>query len=149
VVTVTLDRLVVQVDGSTGPLACTGPASVEPVPVGVVAATLTPALSEFVTSWRRTRPMRGSGFRKAEPGDIEPVSPLTWLVTETALERKDITSAFRFEANGTVTARGETVDLNVADALVAAIGEPGMFHDGTLAVRETPRNCCGSSRAST
>lgn len=51
-----------------------------------------------------------------------------------------------------VSARFRTTELRIADALVAAIGRPEAFHDGTLEVRPNPTAsrearaaCCGGS----
>lgn len=112
----------------------------EPIPDEHVVETvpLAHAIEEFVTGWRRERPMRGSGFREPDPSDVEPVSPLAWLATETGLSRDQIRAASR-------PAENPDTELVVADALVAAIGQPGMFYDGTFTIRQNPRRCCGGS----
>lgn len=102
----------------------------------VESVPLAGILTEFVTGWRRDRPMKGSGYRTPDPSDVEPVTAYAWIEGETGLSRADIKKAMKPDDH-------PHVDLGVADALVAAVGQPGMFHDGTLTVVE--RSCCGGS----
>lgn len=111
----------------------------EPDKLAVDTVPLAGILTEFVTGWKRDRPMRGSGFRRIDPSDVEPVPAMAWLERETGLSREDLRRAQR-------PGDHPYTELGVADAIVASIGEPGMFHDGTLSVVGNPRHgCCGGS----
>jgi hypothetical protein len=113
-----------------------------PDSLAVKTVALAPILVDFVTDWRRQRPMRGSGNRKPDPSEVEPMSPYAWLTTETGLSREEIQRAASPEAH-------PYTDLRVADALVAAIVQsPGVFQDGTLTITPNPRYCCGGSERS-
>jgi hypothetical protein len=87
----------------------------------------------FASNWRRSRPSisgryDGQGLRVA----VEPIGPYEALAAQTGLPESRITSLLN-------PARKPTTELRVAEAIVAAIGEPGMFYDGTLTVRPNPR----------
>lgn len=126
-------------DGGALHVAASGRWEPEPDALAVDTGPLAGILTEFVTGWRRDRPMKGSGFRKPDPSDVEPVPALAWLERETGLSRDDLRRAQRPDDN-------PYTELSVADAIVASIGQPGMFHDGTLTVVPNPRrDCCGGT----
>jgi hypothetical protein len=73
------------------------------------------------------------------------VGAVSWLAAETGLPRETVAAV--------VQRRSRTTALSVADRLVAAIGRPDAFHDGTLPVRPNPlaprsvrTTCCGGGR---
>lgn len=112
----------------------------------VDTAPLSILLRDFVTGWKKTRPSTKGQFGAPAarvPG--EPLGAYTALAFHTGLRESDIK---RVRNPG----RHPVTELRVADALVGAIGNPGMFHDGTLTVRPNPRapadrraECCGGS----
>lgn len=110
----------------------------EPDPTVVETAPLAAILETFVTRWRSERPMKGSGFRKPDPSDVEPVSAYAWLTSETGLSREELREAERPDEY-------PETGLRVADAIVATIGDASMFYDGTLTVRPRTFGCCGGS----
>lgn len=86
-------------------------------------------LSGFVGSWERTRPKSEGHQRRA----VRPVGAIEWLVSESGV------SEYRIQK--VLDGSEAQVDLGVADALVAAVGCPEVFYDGTLEVK----GCCGGS----
>lgn len=71
---------------------------------------------------------------------------VSWLAMETGLPKRTIQRV--------VAGTRQTTELRVADALVWAINQPQLFHDGTLNIRPNPRarateraQCCGGSDA--
>lgn len=96
----------------------------------VRAGPLSDLLNDFVSRWERTRPPRQAGrFTGRAARTRSPyVSAVEWLVTET---RGQVT---RTTAEDLIGRRRATVELRVADALVAAIDAPHAWHDGTLEV---------------
>lgn len=100
----------------------------------------------FVSSWSRSRPACSSRFagRKGRVGSAAPMSALDWLEAETKISRGTISNLIG-------RPRNRTTELRVADALVAAIGRPEVFHDNTLTIRQNPyvnvknRSCCSGS----
>lgn len=103
-------------------------------PCVVDTAPLSSLVQSFVEGWLEKRPSlggmkHGRGYLLAK-GMVEPVGPYEWLSAETGLSQ----SRLRAVRAG----RYPTTELRVADAIVASIGEPGMFTDGTLTVRANP-----------
>lgn len=89
-------------------------------------------LNLFVDRWERTRP-KSTGHRSGRPADeVTNVRALEWLSENSGVSEWTIKKV--------MTGDRETVDLGVADALVAAVGRPEAFYDGTLHV-----SCCGGS----
>jgi hypothetical protein len=93
---------------------------------------LSTLLHGFVTSWEKSRPRETggkfiSGNRRQE---IVPISPVAWLETESGVSRHQISNILR--------RRTRFTELRVADSLVAAVGRPDAFYDGTLDVIENP-----------
>lgn len=106
-------------------------------------------LQGFVADWNRQRPSadQRAGRRFARPDSGESVAlvgAVAWLSQETRLPEETISTVAR--------ARNRTTELYIADALVAALGRPEVFHDGTLEIRPNPlapraarASCCGGS----
>jgi hypothetical protein len=113
-------------------------------PCAVPAEQLAPLLSAFVAGWNQARPPLGGRFvPRLQPEVVSPVSAVSWLARETGLPRARVETILR--------RRARTVELDDADRLVTAIGQPEAFHDGRLTVVENPlapsavRTCCGGS----
>lgn len=114
----------------------------------VETAPLARVLEEFVDDWRRKRPPTSGRYNGGrETTDVEPIGPYAWLALDTGLREAEIRRVRNPE-------RRPLTELRVADALVASIGEPGMFLDGTLNIRPNRRarperraECCGGSSA--
>jgi hypothetical protein len=110
----------------------------------VSGASLSGLLSGFVTRWERSRNGDGSVNYASE---IPTVSAIEWLAGETGIPERTIKNV----VNGAY----HTTELRIADALVAAVGCPEAFYDGTLEVSPNPladrkaraacRTCCGGS----
>lgn len=124
----------------------------KPEPDGCVVSTvpLAAILREFVDDWRKKRPPTKGQYSSEERGapDVEPLSPYTSLAFDTGIPE----AAIRRVRN---PKRHPVTELHVADSLVAAIGNPGMFHDGTLMIMPNPKatverqsECCGGSESS-
>ncbi len=99
-------------------------------------------LRSFVDDWNTTRPREiGGRFAGREQRTQGSVSAVSWLVGETGIPKSTIEQV----AKG----RYRTTELRVADALVAAIGHPEAFYDGTLEIRPATKRarcgCCGGS----
>lgn len=99
----------------------------------------------FVSSWSRSRPSSSTGRfagKDGRVGSAAPMSALDWLEAETKISRGTISNLIG-------RPRNRTTELRVADALVAAIGHPEVFHDSTLTIRQNPyvkrRSCCSGS----
>jgi len=119
-------------------------------PCVVETAPLSVALAHFVSEWRRERPSwRGqynAGARVAA-GDVEPVSPYSFLAADTGRPEAEI----RKVRNPN---RYPLTELRTADALVGSLGGEAatFFYDGTLEIAPNPRStsparaeCCGGS----
>lgn len=104
----------------------------EPDGLVVETAPLSALLAEFVGTWRRGRPSIRSQHARAGASIVEPVGPYQWLATDTGIPETTL-RAVRNPKRQPVT------ELRVAEALVASIGEPGMFYDGTLTVKANPK----------
>ena len=119
---------------------------VEPDPCVVATEPLCNVVREFVEDWLKTRRSRKGQWESADhAGDVDPVSPYTWLAFDTGLPEPEIRKLRN-------PARYPVTELRVADAIVASIGNPVMFHDGTLEPRPNPAvpasrsaECCGGS----
>lgn len=105
-------------------------------PCVVDTAPLSQLVRTYADGWRRSRPsLKGRRHGRVDllsKGYVEPVGPYEFLASETGLPEAKI------RAVGNPN-RNPTTELRVAEAIVAAIGEPGMFYDGTLEVRPNPR----------
>lgn len=105
-------------------------------PCVVDTAPLSQLVRSYADGWRRSRPsLKGRKHGRVDllsKGYVEPVGPYEYLATATGLPETKI------RAVGNPN-RNPTTELRVAEAIVAAIGEPGMFYDGTLTVRPNPR----------
>ena len=116
-------------------------------PCVVETAPLAGILEDFVTGWRTTRPSRRGQFGKAAT-DVEPLGAYEALSHWTDLSEDEIKRMRRPELH-------PYTELRVADALVASIGEPAMFHGPEPLLRiqpnpETPdraHECCGGSES--
>lgn len=92
---------------------------------------------------------------RAAPAKQEAPVPLVgayeWLEAETRLHDPDGRGVSRKTIKRIVGGQTTITDYRIADMLVAAIGRPELFHDGTLEVfenphasRDSPRDiCCG------
>lgn len=100
---------------------------------------------EFVDDWKRRRPpTKGRRGRPDATQQIEPVGAYEYLSQETGLPEPVIRRVRNRVSSAT--------ELRVADALVGSLGNPVMFHDGTLPISPNPRaktraqlECCGHS----
>lgn len=126
--------------GAPAPLVSGGrdPCVVETAPVKDIVL-------EFVDEWRQTRPSK-RGQRGYDENCIEPLGAYASLSFDTGLPEtvlRKIRHANRYPL----------MELRIADALVNVIGEPCMFHDGTLVVFPNPlvrdprlyEECCGGN----
>ncbi len=90
-------------------------------------------VNNFVGTWEQTRP-KNAGRRVAyQATGPTPVGAIEWLVAESGVSE--------YRIRKVLDGRDHQVDLGVADALVAAVGCPEVFYDGTLEVK----GCCGGS----
>jgi hypothetical protein len=143
---------------------CPDPCVVESAPVATIIAS-------FVQRWRDERPSRKNRWNvpndEAADGDVEPVAPYTFLAVDTGLAsfyakragRSEPTASDVHAAEETLrkarnSSRNRYVELRVADAIVASIGDPGMFSgdDPQLVILPNPKapasrhgECCGGS----
>lgn len=93
----------------------------------VESAPLSLVLNGFVDVWQRTRPNDGYRGKKV---DVSTVKAVEWLSAASGVSERAIRDLMKLKR--------PTTDLVVADALIAAIGCPQVFYDGTLEVRELP-----------
>lgn len=110
-------------------------------------------LDGFVNRWRSTRPSTAGRFAaRQQRTEVAFVSPIDWLAEESRRHDPD----GRGVSPGTIERirgrRSRTTGLRAADALVAALGCPEVFHDGTLEIRPNPcaspseqAACCGGA----
>lgn len=101
-------------------------------PYVVETVPLARVLEEFVTKWRKTRPSTAGqwGSDNRGPNHVEPLSAFEYLhergVTDYQIRKVRAPDKFPH------------TELRVADSLVAAIGMPEMFYDGTLNIAPNP-----------
>jgi hypothetical protein len=107
---------------------------------------LSAMLVGFVDDWNRSRPSTGGRFLGGSQREsaVEPFGAIEWLSQETGVPAKTIQNIARTPPRSRVTS------LGVADALVAALGHPEAWHDGTLEVTPATKaarasGCCGGS----
>ncbi len=156
---------------------CPDPCVVDSGPVAIIIAA-------YVSRWRVERPSLKGRYASpdsdddTEAGAVEPYAPYTFLAVDSGIADMharragrviadphtgrqlpvpndlDVAAAERDIRRARNTARNPTVELRIADALVASIGEPGMFYGDTpqLVPRPNPRapasrhgECCGGS----
>src|SRR5215217_9145286 len=113
----------------------------------VDAEPLARLLVAFIERWERDRPPSRSRFETREVGYID---PLAWLAAESGLPQKTIANIVHRDNKGRRVPRYSTTGLDVADAIVTAIGRPdALAPGGLLQVRgrhaKHDRVCCGGS----
>lgn len=132
-------------------------------PCAVQTRPLARLITEYEHRWRRQRPNVTRRF--AAPGDrpVPYLDPLEALAISARLpldrlvavrsrydphSKKSVAQILRLAG----VLGGRTTELKVADTLVAALGRPEAFHDGTLHVLPNPeappavrRGCCSGS----
>lgn len=105
----------------------------------VESRALSALLSSFIEEWRKTRPIEPS--KRFARRAIVAVSPIEYLSLETGIPERTIKNV--------VHCAYHTTELRIADPLVAAMGRPEVFYDGTLTVQPNPifkeDRCCGGS----
>lgn len=119
----------------------------------VESESLAGVLGPFISSWTRDRPQTGGRYSAGVEDTRDAAISMTataWLSQE-ATRRCEVPVTER-TIEGIVNGRSKATELRVADALVAAIGRPDLFYDGTLTVGPNPfakpdaqRECCGGS----
>lgn len=111
----------------------------------------------FVSDWKRGRPSVGGQFGASQVRrvDVESTSALDWLSEATGIPRGTIENLTVRGRDGKL-GRSRTTELRIADPIVAALGRPELFHDGTLEVKPNPhakakyrKACCGGSLTGT
>lgn len=97
-------------------------------------------LSGFVEHWNRTRSPDAGRFTKSattKRTEVTQVRVLEYLANETGVAEGTIEKLLhRDRTTGKLSPRTRSTELRIADPLVAAIGCPEAFHDGTLVIRE-------------
>jgi len=83
-------------------------------------------LRRFVDDWNRDRPRLSPSEFGRDPGTVTPFSAVGFLARESGVPESTI--------EGLVGSSRATARLETADPLVAALGHPEAFHDGTLRV---------------
>ena len=118
------------------------PSGIKRDPCVVDTPPLAAELQAYVKRWRRDRPTTTGQFAGTNRCDCSPLGAVSYLAQETGLPKRTIQRV--------VAGTRMTTELRVADALVWAIEQPQLFHDGTLQVRPNPRanasaraQCCG------
>jgi hypothetical protein len=131
-------------------------------PCCVETAPLSRLIGDFASDWRATRRPRPNGYcarpslwnDEPETTSVEPILPYEWIAAEAShvLARDGWALPAESVRKLRNPRRYPLAELRVADAIVAAIGEPGMFYDGTLVIFPNPRlpairaaECCGGS----
>lgn len=116
----------------------------------VDTSPLAQVIAGFVSDWNLARGRPDRSHRRF--GLIASVSPpeedvalgaLRWLSDEThrrgfAVPVKTIQNIARLGPDGRPSPRNRTTELRIADALVAVIERPDLFHNGTLTIRPNP-----------
>lgn len=117
----------------------------EPDGCVVRTAPLSLIVREYMDNYRKKRPSLKGTFGYENITDVDPLTPLAALAFDTGLRENDIKKVMN-------PVRNPRTELHVADALVAAIGDPMMFHDGTLEIKPNAKarpsrraECCGHS----
>lgn len=103
--------------------------------------SLSNLLHDFVSTWERSRGRQTGGTFATgnQRQEIVPIGPLSWLETESGISRHQIGNIVRRDKEGNrLPPRTRFTELRVADSLVAAVGRPDAFYDGTLDVIENP-----------
>lgn len=110
-------------------------------------------LIPFIDEWVRERPSTGGRFERGARTEVESVTATGWLSQETGISERTIQNLTRRDESGSPAPQAKTTELRIADPLVAAVGRPEVFYDGTLEIRENPlakKNvraaCCSSSK---
>jgi hypothetical protein len=100
----------------------------------------------FVASWKRERPPTGGQFAEdRKRRTVVPVGAVEWLSSESGVPRGTIENLTR-----TSTGRSPVVPYDVADAIVAALGQPQAMYDGTLVTTtRSSASCCPGSQTAT
>ena len=109
----------------------------------VASESLAEILLPFLDGWSRERPAVGGRFEagSAQRTTVTYVTGAEWLARETGVPEKTIRGlASRDAETGRPKPRNPTTELRIADALVAAVGRPEVFHDGTLEVLKNPNS---------
>lgn len=110
-------------------------------------------LNGFASRWRRQRPVTAGQFaQRQQRTEVTFVGPVDWLSAET--QRLAVEGGHPVSAEAItriLRRRSRVTELRTADALVAALGCPEVFHDGTLEIQPNPlassrerAACCGS-----
>lgn len=143
-------RLVEDVDGKLVP----APKRAAPVARDafvVCTEPLSGLVCGFVDRWHAERPPTNGQFATGDTRVEGTLSAIQYLEEKTQLPRKAIASVTTRDEDGRPCGRSATTELRVADALVAAIGSPEAFSNGTLRVferSEARRGCCGGLNGS-
>lgn len=111
----------------------------------VDSASLTALVVDFVARWQAERPATVGRFG-VESVDALTLTAYDFLSSRSGLPKDAIEKIHRGKR------RSPAVELDVADRLVAAMGRPDVFYDGTLpvipnpaAARRAREACCGGS----
>jgi hypothetical protein len=118
----------------------------EPDACVVETGPLCDLVTTYVAEWLETRRSRKGQRGYDAEVDVDPFSPYAWIAFDTGIPEAQIRKL-------RTPTRYPLAELSVADAIVNSIGEPGMFHDGTLTIMPNPfvtdprrrAECCGGS----
>jgi hypothetical protein len=103
-------------------------------------------VTTFVQGWNRERPPVGGQYAEnRKRATAVHVGAVEWLSTESGIPRGTIENLTR-----TSTGRSPVVAYDVADSLVAALGQPQAMYDGTLErTSRSSASCCSGSQTAT
>lgn len=105
----------------------------------VDSAPLAGLLLPFIDRWTQSRPATAGRFATGGNREQQPVTATGWLSAETGVSERTIQNIVKRDKDtGESKPLARTTELRIADALVAAVGRPEAFYDGTLEVRENP-----------
>jgi hypothetical protein len=100
-------------------------------------------VNRFVAEWRVQRPARAGQFAptgtKGDRASLTFVGAVDYLADNSGVPRGTIENITRSKS------RSPVVPFDVADALVAAIGDPTPMYDGTLQPTTRSNPCCSGS----
>lgn len=93
----------------------------------------------FVSRWQQRNPSTSGRFGRAGSRQEPTTGALKWLSNETGIPIGTIANltSKRKDGSGRL-GRNPMTELRTADALVAALGHPESFHDGTLPIMVNP-----------
>lgn len=93
---------------------------------------LSAMLRTFANTWNQERPPPCRGNRR-QAVSVEPISAADYLAQESGVKLSTVKHLLHDPP------QHPTAKLETADALVAALGQPQAFHDGTLTVLRRER----------